>query len=335
MKRERLVEILNKFPELTITVVGDYCLDKYLYIDSALEEISRETKLPAHQITSRRLSCGGAANVCMNLSKLGVGTINCVSLIGDDGDGLELERALKKGRCNTDGLVKSKTYMTPVYTKPMKDGKELSRLDIRSRDGAAEADSKKVAANFINAAKISNGIIITDQFDQPNMGVINKTVKKALEEAAKDKNLYVLCDSRVAPRNYNDVIVKCNDLEIVSAFDKKPPKKPDFNLIKECMQNVFNKTGRPVIVSCGASGILTFDGKEFDLSPAVPTNCEIDVVGAGDSVSASMTAALCAKATAKEAAELANLVANIVVLQIGTTGAASPEEVLKVFDSIN
>jgi bifunctional ADP-heptose synthase (sugar kinase/adenylyltransferase) len=51
---------------------------------------------------------------------------------------------------------------------------------------------------------------------------------------------------------------------------------------------------------------------------------EIDVVGAGDAVNASLVAALAAGGTLAEALELANAAASIVIHQLGTTGTASP-----------
>ena len=57
---------------------------------------------------------------------------------------------------------------------------------------------------------------------------------------------------------------------------------------------------------------------------------EIDPVGAGDSVSAGLVATLCSQAKAPvEAAYVGNLVASITVTKIGTTGTASPAEILQ------
>lgn len=60
--------------------------------------------------------------------------------------------------------------------------------------------------------------------------------------------------------------------------------------------------------------------------PAWPVQGEIDVVGAGDAVTANLTAALAADATLREALELANAAASIVIHQLGTTGSASPAQ---------
>jgi bifunctional ADP-heptose synthase (sugar kinase/adenylyltransferase) len=53
----------------------------------------------------------------------------------------------------------------------------------------------------------------------------------------------------------------------------------------------------------------------------------IDIVGAGDSVTANLTAALAAGATLRESIELANAAASVVIHQLGTTGTASVTQI--------
>jgi bifunctional ADP-heptose synthase (sugar kinase/adenylyltransferase) len=59
---------------------------------------------------------------------------------------------------------------------------------------------------------------------------------------------------------------------------------------------------------------------------ALPIRGEIDIVGAGDAVSANLAAALAAGAEVREAVTLANAAASVVIHQLGTTGAATVED---------
>ena len=63
--------------------------------------------------------------------------------------------------------------------------------------------------------------------------------------------------------------------------------------------------------------------------PAYTVTGPIDVVGAGDSVSAGIACAVAAGAPLPAAAAFGNLVASITIQQIGTTGTATPEQVLE------
>ena len=46
---------LKNASDIVITVLGDYCLDKYLYIDAKKDEKSLETGLIAYQVTKKGL----------------------------------------------------------------------------------------------------------------------------------------------------------------------------------------------------------------------------------------------------------------------------------------
>jgi len=57
---------------------------------------------------------------------------------------------------------------------------------------------------------------------------------------------------------------------------------------------------------------------------------EIDIVGAGDAVSANLAAAIAAGASLNETLELANAAASVVIHKLGTTGTASVGEIEKL-----
>src|SRR6266404_3352543 len=131
-----LQRILESLPRLSIALVGDLFLDKYLDLDAALTEVSVETGLDAYQIARIRCYPGAGGTVLNNLRALGVGKLHAVSVIGSDGEGFELLRALRNRQIDTTGVVIRSDRMTPTYTKPMlsqDDGpaRELNRLDVK------------------------------------------------------------------------------------------------------------------------------------------------------------------------------------------------------------
>jgi sugar/nucleoside kinase (ribokinase family) len=85
--------------------------------------------------------------------------------------------------------------------------------------------------------------------------------------------------------------------------------------------------GRRAFVTMAERGIIgaDADGTVYEV-PALPVRGPIDVVGAGDSVTANLTAALCAGASLTEAMEMAMAAASHVVHQLGTTGTANIED---------
>ena len=68
MSSDRLRELVDRFPQARIAVIGDFFLDKYFDVDPALAEVSLETGKTAHQVAAIRHSPGAAGTVVCNLA---------------------------------------------------------------------------------------------------------------------------------------------------------------------------------------------------------------------------------------------------------------------------
>ena len=135
---------------MTVGVLGDLFLDRYLDIDAVLTEPSIETGLDAYQVTRVRSYPGAAGTVINNLAALGVGEILPIAIIGDDGEGYELRQALDALKVVvSEGVRVGEGRRTPTYTKPMlgragEAPRELNRLDIKNRKPLSAADEEQV-----------------------------------------------------------------------------------------------------------------------------------------------------------------------------------------------
>jgi len=331
MTSERLDEFLRRFPSLRIAVAGDYFLDKYLDIDRSRSELSVETGLEAHQVVSVRCYPGAAGTVTNNLAALGVGTIIAVGAIGDDGEGFELQRALREAGVRLDALIRAPELRTPTYTKPMlhepgRPPREIERLDIKNRRPLPQ----RVEGSFIErlreiAAQV-DGVIIADQVQERNCGLITDRVREALAQLgnAHPERVF-LADSRTRIGLFRNVIVKPNRTEAFAAVGLKAPDCPSEDEVAEVGRRLIQRTGRPAFITAGADGVYALKAGECKRIPAYAPQGEIDIVGAGDSVAAAMCAALCAGASPEEAALAGCLAASITIEQIGVTGTASPD----------
>src|SRR5579864_8675327 len=108
MTPEALQKIAARYSALRIAVVGDFCPDRYLEIDPARTETSIETGLPVYNVVRVRSQPGAAGTILNNLVALGVGEIHVVGFCGEDGEGYELERALRANpTVNLDRFLRS------------------------------------------------------------------------------------------------------------------------------------------------------------------------------------------------------------------------------------
>jgi rfaE bifunctional protein kinase chain/domain len=332
----RLEAILSRFPGLTIGLVGDLFLDRYLEIDSELAELSIETGLEAHQVTRIRNSPGALGTIINNLAELGVGRLVPATVIGDDGQAYDLLQELSRMPVDTRAIVRDRNRLTPTYTKPLRRGddgawRELNRLDLRNRMPMSEATEDRLIERVIDVRAASDGLIVLDQVNEVGWGVVTSRVRNELGRiAAQRPDKLVFIDSRRRIGQFAFGTLKPNRAECLAAAGLPPTGDPA--TVRASAIELSRRTGRPLFCTLGERGMLVVrpDGKASEI-PAVPVSGPVDPVGAGDSATAGIVASLLAGASDLEAAFIGNLVASITVQQLGTTGTASPEQVVSRF----
>jgi bifunctional ADP-heptose synthase (sugar kinase/adenylyltransferase) len=325
-----LQHILSRIPALRMGVLGDLFLDRYLEIDGSLTEPSLETGLDAYQVVRVRSQPGAAGTVINNLVALGVGRIEVLAVIGDDGEGYELRQALKSRRVvDSNGVFSWGGRRTPTYTKPMlhesgRPPRELNRLDIKNRTPMPAGAEDRILASLDEVWPRVDALLVFDQVSEPECGVVTTRVRERLAELGEaNPKKFILADSRERIGLFRAVSAKPNQRECSRAV--AGAADPEVELAR--------RTGRPVFCTAGDQGILLADPRRSDVKTirvrAYPVSGPIDVVGAGDSTSAAIACAVAAGATLEDAAAFGNLVASITIQQLGTTGTATPEQVLQ------
>lgn len=334
MTLNELQDLLAQFKNLNILVIGDFFLDRYLIFDPNLAETSIETGLEAHQIIEIRNQPGAAGTVTSNLNALGVGHIFALGVIGDDGQGYDLKKGLQATHVNTDNLIESSHCFTPTYTKPInqKTGREHERQDIKNRHSLSSDLEDQLIEKLRELVPQMHGVIALDQVQERNCGVLTDRVTDELSQLAAQYNDKIFfADSRTRIGDFQHVILKPNRTEAIEAIALDSKGLTDQNYLEKCARTFSQQTGKPVFVTLDADGILATDGDVLTHISGIQVPEPIDIVGAGDSVSASVVSALCAGASLADAAQLGVLVSSITIQQIGTTGTASPEQIVERF----
>ena len=333
MKPDRFKHIAEKYSKLHIAVVGDFCLDRYLEIDPARAEISIETGRPVHNVVNVRSQPGGAGTILNNLVRLGIGQVHVVGFMGEDGEGFELRRALQslKG-VDAHYFFSSPERRTFTYTKPLvvtpnQPPVELNRLDIKNWTPTPVSLQERICDAVRHLGRDVNAIILLDQVDIPGTGVVTATVLEAVRELSKNRpDLLILADSRRGLKGYPAVCFKMNRAELTALTGATGDL--DMENIRLAAADLARRQGRSCFVTLAERGILAASAEGVvEYVQSLPVRGEIDIVGAGDSVTANLAAALGAGASLREALEIANAAASIVIHQLGTTGTASTEEI--------
>jgi sugar/nucleoside kinase (ribokinase family) len=334
--RPRLETLFEAVAGLHVVVLGDFFLDRYLEIDPALEERSLETGLPAHQVVAVRESPGGAGNVALNLAALGVGRVEAVGLVGDDGDAWTLRRALAAMGV-VDALVVDAERSTAAYLKPVvpatpgeggrfrrpsgrpptagPPGREGERMDIRTRRAPLPVSEEAIIARLGRP----DACLVVDQL--PRFGLLTPRLIETL--AALQAR--VLVDSRFRLPRFRAAHLKGNRAEAERALGPGDPLGHARALAA--------LGGRAAFVTCGAEGIAVGEGDSAEMIPAPRAEGPVDPVGAGDTVSAALLCGLCGGLSPREAARFAVAAAAVTVGKIGTTGTATRAEIADPFTS--
>lgn len=329
---DRLDTLLAALPKLSIGLVGDLFLDRYLDIDPEMSELSIETGLEAYQVTRIRNSPGALGTIMNNLTALGVGRLVPVTVLGDDGQAYDLLHELGRMPVDATHVIRDAGRLTPTYTKPLRRGAdgvwhELNRIDLRNRAPLSNATVARVCHMLTDVFAATDGLIVLDQVNEEGWGVIAPAVRdhlSALADSQPDKLMFI--DSRAQIAKFRRGTLKPNVHECLAALGRKVTGSDEEPA--SAASDFARLTGCPLYCTVGERGILVAGPQEPPvLAPGYPVSGPVDVVGAGDSATAGIVSALLAGASRLEAAAVGNLVASITVQQLGTTGTASPAQV--------
>lgn len=334
---DRLQALLGAFPSLTIGLVGDLFLDRYLELAPGVFERSIETGLEAYQIARVRNFPGALGTVMNNLAALGVGRLVPVTVIGDDGHGYDLLRQLEQLPVDLEHVVRSPNRLTPTYTKPMRPvpgqpDQELNRLDVRTREPLGDADLAEILRRLEVVFESTDGLIVLDQISAPDCGVVHARVREKLEQlCSRRADRLVFVDSRAQLGKFRCGVLKGNRSELLGALGPAVAEVGE----EQAAIELARRTGCTVFATLGERGILSADptGTVIE-APGIPVAGPIDIVGAGDSATSGIVTTLLAGGSRLEAAMMGNLVASITIQQLGVTGVATPQQVMEQARSV-
>ncbi len=257
------------------------------------------------------------------MRRLGAGKVAVLGMLGRDGFGHELERALDERGISTELLVRG-DIPTFTYTKLLNcwTGEEdLPRVDWIYPRGAPPELEREMIARLERAAPDFDLILISDQAETNWGGVVTPLMRNALARLAGElPDTIFWADSRLRASEFRRVILKVNREEAESA-SMRELGRVDFAALREGVEAPF------LAITAGGEGalIVTPRGEEWAWAREIAR--PVDICGAGDSFSAGAALALGAGADPLAAAHFGNLVASITIMKKGT-GAASPAEVL-------
>ena len=295
-----------------ILVVGDVMLDRYWFGDAS--RISPEAPVPVVLFRTERASAGGAANVARNCAALGAKT-RLVSVVGDDGEGVTLQKILEKDGVGVN-FHRDKSIRTTQKLRVIGGRQhQLLRIDFESDPSRVVLASK--LADFEAVLPACNAVILSD-YGKGGLTHIVRMIgraraagKKVLVDPKGDdylryKGAHVMTPNRAELR------------QIVGSW------KTESDLERRA-QKLRRQLGlEALLLTRGEEGMTLFrQGRVFHVK--AEKHEVYDVSGAGDTVIAVLATMLASGVGLEQAVRIANRAAGIKVMKFGTAAVTKAE----------
>ena len=320
----RLRKIVESFPKITITVVGDLVADEFIF--GEISRVSREAPVLILKHRERTVVPGGGANAINNLADLGVNVLP-VGVVGDDEVGRLLLKVFRHKHIPVSGVLKDKSYTTVTKTRILAGMTHTARQQVVRVDREPDAEpNRHLKRELVLAAReyvrASDALLISDY----GYGSASPAILNAIRERGRLDGVPIILDSRYRMLAYSGVVAATpNEPEVEAALGVRVGN--DWARLCSAGEQVMSRMKlQSLVITRGRDGMAAFSGKHKPVDiPIFGSDQVTDVTGAGDTVIAAFTAAFAAGASTEEAAQLANYAGGIVVMKRGTATVSRQE----------
>ncbi len=326
----RLIELVDKLPDRTVVLIGDFMTDRYVFGNA--ERLSPEAPVPVLHFQHEEFRLGGAGSVAADLAVLGA-KVRVVGLIGVDPAGAELKRLLAKfDGTETTGLVEHPSRPTTCKTRLVglaqhRHPQQMLRLDLEDPSPISADLATKILSAFEVALAGADVVCIEDY----NKGLLTPELTQAVITRSRAKGLPVIVDP-AAIREYRKytgaTAIKLNRTETEKATELPMETEAQYaaaagklisDLKLEAAVITLDKHGAYVATAQGVSRWMRTRARQV-----------YDVTGAGDMVLAALSLGRAAGADWEEATALANIAGGIEVEKFGAVPVTRQEMIAEL-----
>jgi len=295
-----------------ILVVGDVILDRYVHGDTT--RISPEAPVPIVHVQDTEERPGGAGNVALNISRLGVGSC-LIGITGDDPAADTLVRLLS-GYGVSCKFIRQKGFPTITKLRVLSQHQQLIRLDYEAHPELVDADA--LFELFKMQVKDSEIVVLSDyaKGSLTNVEGFIRTSrvagKKVLVDPKGTEFKRYQGANLLTPnlKEFEAVVGPCKDEDAIVVKGRNLCK----SLALDSLLVTRGEQGMTLIRQDAAPVHLTAQAREV-----------FDVTGAGDTVIATLAAALASGNDVVHATALANQAAGLVVAKLGAASVTADE----------
>ena len=320
LAKKRMLEIMERFPQAKVLVVGDIMVDHF--IRGKVARISPEAPVPVVDVHSDHLLLGGSANVMNNIHALD-GRVFGVGVIGNDETGRRLLRELADKEIATEGIFTEDRRPTTLKTRIVAHGQQVVRFDRESRAPVGEETIARIIAYMESLRPELGAVVISDY----GKGVVTPSLLQGVRRVFSGSGVVVCVDPKKPDfglyRGFDIVTPNHHEAARAAGFDivdRASLIRAGRELIKKC-------EFKALLITRGEEGMSLFEGNGAIRHTEFPAEARevFDVTGAGDTAIGVFALAMASGATFREAAFIANRAAGIAVGKVGTATVTRKE----------
>jgi D-glycero-beta-D-manno-heptose-7-phosphate kinase len=321
--KNKINSLQKEFAGKKIAVIGDMMLDCYFWGD--VKRVSPEAPVPIVEIENEFFRFGGAANVALNILKLG-GYPVPIGVIGFDNYGTIFTSLIRESGIEHEGILIDENRPTTAKTRVIAQNQHVVRIDKESKSYINHQVEDELF-NYLKAQIESLDAIILQDY---NKGVLTPDLIKRIIELSNEHKKIITVDPKFMNFfSYKNVTVfKPNRKEAEDVLGIKIKTDADISAAgKELMERL---NPQYLLLTLGEEGIAVFRKDEEEKRMPTKARKVADVSGAGDTVISTLTLAMAAGADILQASFLANYAGGIVCEEVGIV----PIERERLFNTI-
>lgn len=295
-----------------VLVLGDIILDRYVHGETT--RISPEAPVPVVLVRHSEERAGGAGNVALNISSLGMH----VSLLGPTGadaaaDALTQLLAAGRVRCR---FLRQEQFPTITKLRVLSQHQQLLRLDYEAPP--EQSDVGSVLAAFQDEAADADVVVLSD-YAKGSLRQVESCITHC-----RNKNIKVLVDPKGTDfRRYRGATLLTPNLR---EFEAVVGSCGDNSTLVTRGETLCAELGlEALLVTRGDQGMSLVRPGAAPLHLSTEAREVFDVTGAGDTVIAVMAASLASGYDHAQAMTFANRAAGLVVARLGTASVTAAE----------
>jgi len=314
MNMEWTKQFTDDISKRHILVVGDLMLDRYLW--GSVDRISPEAPVPILHLQSSHNRMGGAANVALNLVRLGCRT-SLIGVVGEDANAGSLLQLIKDADVDGSEICSDKSVPTTTKTRVIAGNQHILRVDdeVVLQQSLEQQDLLSLRIiKFLRDHK-PDAVILQDY----NKGVLTKRIIGGILDEAKILSIPVAvdpkCDNFFAYKNV--ALFKPNFKELVAQFTF--PITTSQESLERASHSLREVLGHEMsCITLSERGVYIDDTKASGVYPTTSREI-VDVCGAGDAVISVLTLGYLSGLTHEQLAHASNVAGGAVCAHVGVT----------------